>query len=83
MRMRTRAWLHDERGVAGLMIVIVVAVIIGMLSFAIDGGGLFLKRRAMVNECMGRTAKATKVHQVKAAKTQKQAPPTTTGQSEK
>jgi len=43
----------------------------------------FMKRRAMVNECMGRTAKATKVHQVKAAKTQKQAPPTTTGQSEK
>jgi Flp pilus assembly protein TadG len=49
MRVRTRIRLHDEHGVAGLMIVIVVAVIIGLLSFAIDGGGLFLKRRAMVN----------------------------------
>ena len=40
-----------------------------------------LKRRAMVNECMGRTAKATKVHQVKTAKMQKKAQRTTTGQS--
>ena len=45
----------------------------------------FLKRRAMVNECMGRTAHATpkKVHQVKATKMQKKAPATTTGQSVK
>ena len=45
----------------------------------------FLKRRAMVNECMGRTAHATpkKVHQVKAAKMQKKTPATTTGQSVK
>jgi len=43
----------------------------------------FMKRRAMVNECMGRTAKATKVHQVKTAKVQKKARPATTGQSVK
>ena len=45
----------------------------------------FMKRRAMVNECMGRTAhaKPTKVHQVNAAKMQKKAQPTTTGQSVK
>jgi hypothetical protein len=45
----------------------------------------FMKRRQMVNECMGRTAQAkpTKVHQAKAAKVQKKAQPATTGQSEK
>ena len=43
-----------------------------------------MKRRALVNECMGRTAhaKPMKVHHVKAAKMQK-AQPTTTGQSVK
>ena len=43
----------------------------------------FMKRRAMVNECMGRTAKATKAHPVKAAKVQKKAQPATTGQAVK
>jgi hypothetical protein len=45
----------------------------------------FMKRRAMVNECMGRTAhaKPTTVHHVKAVKMQKKAQPTTTGQSVK
>jgi len=41
----------------------------------------FLKRRDMVNECMGRTAKAKAVHQAKAVKIKKKAQPTTTGQS--
>ena len=43
----------------------------------------FLKRRAMVNECMGRTANVKKVQHVKAAKMQRKAPPSTTGQSVK
>jgi Flp pilus assembly protein TadG len=49
MRMNMHTPLSDERGVAGLMVVIVIAVIIGMLAFAVDGGALFLKRRAIVN----------------------------------
>ena len=44
-----------------------------------------LKRRQLVNECMGRTAqaKAVKTHQVKAVKMEKKTQPTTTGQSPK
>ena len=45
----------------------------------------FLKRRQLVNDCMGRTAqaKAVKTHHVKAVKIEKKAKPTTTGQSAK
>jgi len=45
----------------------------------------FLKRRQLVNDCMGRTAqaKAVKTHHVKAVKIEKKAQPTTTGQSAK
>jgi Zn finger protein HypA/HybF involved in hydrogenase expression len=45
----------------------------------------FLKRRQLVNECMGRTAQAkvAKTHHVKAVKIEKKAQPTTTGQSVK
>jgi len=47
--MNRRLTLEDERGVAGIMLLIMLTVIIGLLCLAIDGGGLFLKRRAMVN----------------------------------
>ena len=45
----------------------------------------FLKRRQLVNDCMGRTAqaKAAKTHHVKAVKMEKKTQPTTTGQSAK
>ena len=43
----------------------------------------FLKRRQLVNDCMGRTAQAKAVHHVKAVKIEKKAQPTTTGQSAK
>jgi hypothetical protein len=45
----------------------------------------FLKRRELVNNCMGRTAqaKAAKTHHVKAVKVEKKTQPTTTGQSVK
>jgi hypothetical protein len=45
----------------------------------------FLKRRELVNNCMGRTAQAkvVKTHHVKAVKMEKKTQPTTTGQSVK
>jgi hypothetical protein len=41
--------LAEERGAAGVILVIVLVAIIGLLSLAVDGGALFLKRRAVVN----------------------------------
>ena len=49
MRVRARSLVRDERGVTGLIVVIVLVAIIGMLSLAVDGGVLFLKRRAVVS----------------------------------
>jgi hypothetical protein len=45
----------------------------------------FIKRRELVNNCMGRTAQAkvVKTHSTKAMASQKKAPPVTTGQSVK
>lgn len=45
----------------------------------------FMKRRALVNECMGRTAqaKAVTTDKVKTVKMQPKAAPTTTGQAAK
>jgi hypothetical protein len=46
--MRRRS-LNGEEGVSAVLIVLALTVLLGMVSLSIDGGLLFLKRRALVN----------------------------------
>jgi Flp pilus assembly protein TadG len=45
----TRRSLNDEAGVSAVLIVLALTFLLGMVSLSVDGGFLFLKRRAMVN----------------------------------
>src|SRR5207302_11018596 len=50
MRMTPRwATRRDERGVAGVLVAVSMLALIALVMLAVDGGGLYVKRRQMVN----------------------------------
>lgn len=49
MRRPWRWWLHSEDGASAAVVVVLLVVLIGILALSVDGGAMYMKRRAVVN----------------------------------